>query len=117
MTKNVLLYLALFLLHFAILYFAGVGFSWYYYLLHVYFISLNIVLLQIYKKTRERKAFVHYYMAFSGGRMFFSLFIILAFALKNDAELVPFALSMMGLYLCYTAADSAWLYRALKKGK
>lgn len=63
----------------------------------------------------EAKRFITNYMAFSGGKLILSMFILLLFSYLNRDYLRPFALSFLGIYFAFTAFEITRLLRFLKK--
>jgi hypothetical protein len=63
----------------------------------------------------EAKRFITNYMAFSGGKLILSMFLLLIFAYLNRDYLRPFALSFLGIYFAFTAFEIIRLLRFLKK--
>ncbi|GEM_PF-6912073 len=84
-------------------------------LAYLYMIGLSVLFHRFIKADGDPKKFVNAYMAFSGGRMFLSLFVILIFALTNKAYLKPFTVAFLFLYFGFTFLEIARLWGQLKK--
>ena len=84
-------------------------------LIYAYMVGLSVLFHSIIKPEGDPKKFVTAYMAFSGGRLFLSLFIILGFALLNKAYLKPFAVTFLFLYFGFTILEIVRLWGRLKK--
>jgi hypothetical protein len=63
----------------------------------------------------EAKKFVTKYMAFSGGKLILSMFILLIYAYFNRDYLRPFAASFLLVYFSFTTFEIIRLLRFFKK--
>lgn len=82
--------------------------------LYLYMMVLSFVFERVLLNEKNPKKFVNYYMAFSGGKLMLSLFILLSYALFNRDYLVPFAVSFLIVYGSFTVVEIIRLMRHLK---
>lgn len=83
-------------------------------LLYVYMLVLSTVFERVLMKEDNAKRFVNYYMAFSGGKLMLSLFILVLYAIFNKEYLLPFAVSFLVVYFSFTTVEIVRLMRHLK---
>lgn len=76
--------------------------------------GLNVLFDSVLMKEERPNRFVNYYMAFSGGKLMFSLFILLLYGLYDPEYLKPFAASFLVLYFAFTAFEIVRLFKHLK---
>lgn len=82
--------------------------------LYLFMLILSLLFERFLLKEENPKRFVNYYMGFSGGKLFLSLFILVLYALFNTAYLLPFAISFLVVYFSFTTLEIVRLLRHLK---
>jgi len=77
--------------------------------LYVFFFAATLVVHYILLKVSEKKTpgFINYFMLVTFGKLIFYLTIILAYALLNRTDAIPFILAFFILYVCFTAFEVA----------
>jgi len=77
--------------------------------LYVFFFAATLVVHYILLKVSEKKTpgFINFFMLVTFGKLIFFLTIILAYALLNRADAIPFIVAFFILYVCFTAFEVA----------
>lgn len=77
--------------------------------LFVFFFATTLVVHYILLKVSEKKTpgFINFFMLVTFGKLIFFLTIILAYALLNRTDAVPFIIAFFILYVCFTAFEVA----------
>lgn len=75
--------------------------------LYVFFFATTLVVHYILLKVSEKKTsgFINFFMLLTFGKLLFFLSIILAYALLNRADAIPFIIAFFILYVCFTAFE------------
>ncbi|MEZ4720840.1 MAG: hypothetical protein R2813_03065 [Flavobacteriales bacterium] len=81
----------------------------------IYMIVVSFFFESVLTNQANPKQFITMYMAFSGGKMFLSLFILLIYIYLNRDYMMPFAVSFLGAYFIFTGFEIGRLLRFFKK--
>jgi len=75
--------------------------------LYVFFFAATLIVHYILLKVSEKKTsgFINFFMLVTFGKLLFFLTIILAYALLNREDAVPFIIAFFILYVCFTAFE------------
>lgn len=75
--------------------------------LYVFFFAATLMVHYILLKVSEKKTsgFINFFMLVTFGKLLFFLTIILAYALLNREDAVPFIIAFFILYVCFTAFE------------
>ena len=75
--------------------------------LFVFFFAATLVVHYILLKVSEKKTsgFINFFMLVTFGKLMFFLTIILAYALLNREDAIPFIIAFFILYVCFTAFE------------
>lgn len=84
------------------------------FLLYPYMLLISITFEALLMRNQSPGAFVNTFMGLSGGKLMFSLFILIIYGLKRPDALKEFALSFLLVYFAFTAFEIVRLYRHLK---
>lgn len=90
-------------------------FRWIIPVIYVYMFIFSSFFEHVLMRNLEAKKFVTNYMAFSGGKLILSLFLLLAYAFFNRDYLRPFAVSFLLVYFSFTTFEIVRLLRFFKK--
>ena len=85
------------------------------YIIYVYMWLIAFIFDRVLLKESDPKKFTNFFMALSGGKLMLSLFILVIYALFNETQIVPFAITFMVLYFVFTGVEITRLVRHLKK--
>lgn len=84
-------------------------------LIYAYMFLFSSFFEHVLMQSIEAKSFVNKYMAFSGGKMILSLFVLLGYVYFNRDYMKPFALSFLWVYFSFTTFEIIRLLRFFKK--
>lgn len=93
----------------------GWPFRWIIPVIFMYMMGFSIFFEFSLMRDIEAKKFVTKYMAFSGGKLILSMFILLIYAYFNRDYLRPFAASFLLVYFSFTTFEIIRLLRFFKK--
>jgi len=84
-------------------------------LIYLYMFGFSVFFEHVLMGGLEAKKFVTNYMAFSGGKLILSMFILLGYAYFNRDYIRPFSVSFLWVYFSFTSFEIVRLLRFFKK--
>lgn len=75
--------------------------------IYVFFFAATLIVHYILLRVSQKKTagFINFFMLVTFGKLIFFLSIILAYALLNRADAIPFIITFFILYVCFTAFE------------
>ena len=102
------------LLHFGVYQLFSISFGLPELLLYLYMFLLTLAFEVLMTREQSPGSFVNTFMGLSGGKLMFSLFILIIYGLKQPDSLKDFAVSFLIVYFSFTAFEIVRLYKHLK---